>query len=155
AGLGLAGSAIANVTAQTTVGVLFLVALVRERSPLRPHPTLIRAQLGVGGDLLVRGAAFQACFLSATAVAARFGPAALSADQIGLQLWLFCSLVLDAVAIAAQSLVGAALGGGDAVGARALARRIAVIGLGCGAAIGVLVLAGAHVVPRWFSPDPN
>ena len=73
--------------------------------------------LVLGRDLLIRGVAFQACWLSATAVAARFGVAAVGAHQIALQLWFFCALALDAVAIAAQSLVGAALGAGD-VGAR-------------------------------------
>ncbi len=37
-GLGLVGSAIANATAQTLVGGLFVVALIREREPLRPRP---------------------------------------------------------------------------------------------------------------------
>src|SRR6266545_4605728 len=77
-GLGLVGSAIANAAAQSLAGVLFIWALVAERVPLRPLPTVIRRQLGVGRDLLLRGAAFQACFLSAAAVAARFGAAALA-----------------------------------------------------------------------------
>jgi putative MATE family efflux protein len=155
AGLGLVGSAIANVTAQTLGGLLFVRALVRERVPLRPHPRLIRAQLVLGRDLIVRGAAFQACFLSAAAVAARFGSAALAAHQIALQLWMFCALALDAVAIAAQSLVGAALGAGRAGEARALARRIALTGGLCGAAFAVLFAAGTTTVPRWFSSDPQ
>ena len=56
-------------------GGLFLRALVREGAPLRPHWDLLRKQLVLGRDLLVRGVAFQICFLSATAVAARFGAA--------------------------------------------------------------------------------
>src|SRR6266540_2673881 len=128
-GLGLVGSAIANAAAQSLAGVLFIWALVAERVPLRPLPTVIRRQLGVGRDLLLRGAAFQACFLSAAAVAARFGAAALAAHQIALQLWMFCALALDAVAIAAQSLIGAELGAGRAGQARWLARRISLIGL--------------------------
>ena len=113
-GLGLAGSAIANVVAQVTVGVLFVRALLRERVSLAPHGALLRAQLTGGRDLLIRGGAFQVCFLSMTAVASRFGAAALGAHQIAWELWLFCALALDAIAIAAQSLVGAALGGSDA-----------------------------------------
>jgi len=155
AGLGLVGSAIANATAQTLGGLLFVRALVRERVALRPHLRLIRAQIVLGRDLIVRGAAFQACFLSAAAVAARFGSAALAAHQIALQLWMFCALALDAVAIAAQSLVGAALGAGRADEARALARRIALIGGLCGAAFAVLLAAGTATVPRWFSSDPQ
>jgi putative MATE family efflux protein len=155
AGLGLAGSAVANVVAQTLGGLLFVRALVMERASLRPRPAIIRQQVVLGRDLLVRGAAFQACFLSAAAVAARFGDAALAAHQIALQLWMFCAFALDAVAIAAQSLVGAALGAGRAGEARSLARRIAVIGGVCGVAFAVLIAAGAGTVPRWFSQDPQ
>jgi len=153
--LGLAGSAIANVVAQTTVGILFVRAIVRERVPLRPHGTLIRAQLAGGRDLLVRGGAFQVCFVSMTAVASRFGAASLGAHQIAWQLWLFCSLILDAIAIAAQSLVGEALGASRAGAARALARRFIGAGTVCGVAIGGLIGAGITVLPRLFSSDPH
>ncbi|MEH0981239.1 MATE family efflux transporter [Micromonospora sp. CPCC 205556] len=155
AGLGLAGSAVANAAAQTLSGGLFAAALVRERVSLRPRPELIRQQLVLSRDLLVRGLAFQASFLSATAVAARFGAAAVGAHQIALQLWFFTALLLDALAIAAQSLIGAALGAGDAAGARALARRFALLGAVCGVAFAVLIAAGAGVVPGWFSSDPQ
>ena len=81
---------------------------------MAPRPAVLRAQLAMGRDLVARSLAFQACFLSAAAVATRFGAPVAAAHQIVLQLWAFMALVLDAVAIAAQSLVGAALGGGDA-----------------------------------------
>ncbi|MGW5671158.1 MATE family efflux transporter [Micromonospora sp. NPDC003776] len=155
AGLGLAGSAVANAVAQTLSGALFAAALVRERVSLRPRPRMIRHQLVLSRDLLVRGVAFQASFLSATAVAARFGAAAVGAHQIAVQLWFFTALVLDALAIAAQALIGAALGAGDAAGARFLARRIALLGGLCGVAFAVLIAAGAGVVPSWFSADPQ
>ncbi|GGO31123.1 MATE family efflux transporter [Micromonospora parathelypteridis] len=152
-GLGLIGSAVANVVAQTLCGVLFAAALVAERVSLRPRPRVIGQQLVLSRDLLIRGLAFQASFLSATAVAARFGAAAVGAHQIALQLWFFTALVLDALAIAAQSLVGAALGAGDDAGARALARRIGLLGGVCGVAFALLIAAGAGVLPSWFSSD--
>ncbi|MEU7653788.1 MATE family efflux transporter [Micromonospora taraxaci] len=154
-GLGLIGSAVANVVAQTLCGALFAAALVAERVSLRPRPRVIRQQLVLSRDLLIRGLAFQASFLSATAVAARFGAAAVGAHQIALQLWFFTALVLDALAIAAQSLVGAALGAGDDAGARALARRIGLLGGICGVGFALFVAAGAGVVPTWFSSDPG
>jgi putative MATE family efflux protein len=154
AGLGLTGSAVANVVAQTLSGGLFLGALVAERVPLRPAPTVLARHLTLGRDLLIRGVAFQACWLSATAVAARFGVAAVGAHQIALQLWFFCALALDAVAIAAQSLVGAALGGGDDVLARDVARRVTVAGGISGALLAVLAAIGAGAVPTWFTGDP-
>ncbi|QKW12796.1 MATE family efflux transporter [Verrucosispora sp. NA02020] len=152
-GMGLIGSAVANVVAQTIGGVLFVGALISERAPLRPNLPVIRQQLVLSRDLLVRGVAFQVSFLSATAVAARFGAAVVGAHQIAVQLWFFAALVLDALAIAAQALVGAALGGGDAAVARALARRVAWLGAVCGTAFGALVAAGAGVVPALFTPD--
>jgi putative MATE family efflux protein len=153
AGWGLTGSAVANVVAQSVSGLLFLWAVVRERAPLRPSPAVIVRQLVLGRDLLIRGAAFQACWLSATAVAARFGVAAVGAHQIGLQLWFFCALALDAVAIAAQSLVGAALGAGDDGAAREVARRVTAVGAVAGVGFAVLAAAGAGVVPGWFTGD--
>lgn len=153
AGLGLVGSAIANVVAQLSGGVLFVVALVRQRVPLRPQWSLLREQLSVSADLLVRGAAFQACFLSAAAVVARVSAAALGAHQIALQLWFFCALALDAVAIAAQSLIGAALGAGDPVVARGVAARVGRIGLVCGVGFAVVLGALAWVLPAAFTPD--
>ncbi|MFC8849342.1 MULTISPECIES: MATE family efflux transporter [unclassified Micromonospora] len=152
-GWGLTGSAVANALAQTLSGALFVAALVGERVALRPRPRVMRQQVLLSRDLLVRGVAFQASFLSATAVAARFGAAAVGGHQIAVQLWFFTALVLDALAIAAQALVGAALGAGDAAGARALARRMALLGAVCGVAFAVLIAVGAGVVPGLFSSD--
>ena len=76
-----------------------------ERVPLRLDFGVLRAQAVTGRDLVLRTMAFQACFVSAAAVAARFGAAALAAHQVVLQLWTFLALVLDSLAIAAQSLV--------------------------------------------------
>lgn len=153
AGLGLSGSAVANVVAQTLSGALFVGALVGERVSLRPRPRAIAQQLVLSRDLLIRGVAFQASFLSATSVAARYGAATVAAHQIAIQLFFFTALALDALAIAAQSLIGAALGAGDRSGAMRLARRIALIGVVCGIGFAVLIGAGAPVVPSWFTDD--
>lgn len=174
-GLGLVGSAWANLIGQTLGAGLFLRALWTEirgledrraarlrpdhendgvRVRLRPDPTRIRAQLALGRDLVIRSLAFQACFLSAAAVAARFGAPALAAHQIVLQLWTFMALVLDAVAIAAQALVGAALGAGGAARARAVARQVTGYGLVLGIAFGVLFAALSRVLPPVFTDDP-
>ncbi|MEJ2889919.1 MATE family efflux transporter [Actinomycetospora aeridis] len=151
--LGLEGSAWANVGAQAVVGLLFVGALVRERVSLRPVPADMRAQFGLGRDLLLRSAAFQACFLSATAVAARFGAESVAAHQIVLQLWTFMVTVLDALAIAAQSLVGAALGAASVGTARRVSGRVTRYGLVLGAVAGVVFAVTAGVLPAVFTPD--
>jgi MATE family, multidrug efflux pump len=153
-GLGLVGSAWANVLGQCVGAGLFLGALVREgRRSWRPRAGVLRAQLTMGRDLIVRSLGFQACFLSAAAVSTRFGAPVAAAHQIVLQLWTFMALVLDAVAIAAQSLVGAALGGGDAVRARALAAQVTRYGLVLGVGFGVMFAALSGVLPPMFTPD--
>ena len=155
ASLGLAGSAIANVAAQAVSAGLFLRALRAERAPLRPDRRILAGQLGMGRDLVLRTVSFQVCFLSAAAVAARFGAAPLGAHHIALQLWFFCSLLLDAVAIAAQSLVGADLGAGRVAAARHTARRVALIGGVCGLLLGGAIGAAYDLLPRAFTGDAD
>ena len=88
----------------------------------------MRSQLVVSRDLVVRALAFQAAYLSAAGVAGRMGAAQLAAHQIGLQLWEFIALLLDSFAIAAQALVGAALGGGAVAAAKSTAWRVSRYG---------------------------
>lgn len=152
-GLGLPGSAIANVAAQTIAGGLFVRALRKEAVSLRPHAHLLSKQLVANRDLLVRGLAMQACFLSATAVAGRVSAEALAAHQIGLQLWMFASLALDAVAIAGQALIGSELGAGRREVARKTATRLTWIGLVYGGAFLALILLLLPVLPYAFSSD--
>jgi putative MATE family efflux protein len=153
-GLGLVGSAVANLIGQTLGAALFLGALARAGAgSIRPRPAVLRAQLAVGRDLLARSLAFQACFLSAAAVATRFGAEDAAAHQVVLQLWNFMALVLDAVAIAAQSLIGAALGAGGVARARALAGQVTRYGVVLGVGFGAVFAALAGVLPPVFTPD--
>jgi putative MATE family efflux protein len=154
---GLVGSAWANVSGQVVAALLFAGALIVERSRgrigLRPQPGVIVAQLRLGRDLIARGLAFQACFLSAAAVATRFGAQTAAAHQIVLQVWVFITLIHDALAIAAQQLVGAALGAGDADRARELARRVLRYGIVLGLVFAVVLAALVGVAPPLFTPD--
>jgi putative MATE family efflux protein len=151
AGLGLQGSAIANVAAQALGGALFLRALRRSATSLRPDRAVMRSQALMGRDLILRAAAFQVAFLTAAAVASRMGTAQIAAHQIGLQLWEFTALLLDSFAIAAQSLVGAALGASDASSARTMAWQVSRWGLYAGVAFAALYATGWFVVPELFT----
>jgi Na+-driven multidrug efflux pump len=71
-----------------------------------------------------------------------------------LQLWLFMVTVLDALAIAAQSLVGAALGASAVGAARRVSGRVTRYGLVLGVVAGVVFAATAGVLPGVFTPDP-
>jgi putative MATE family efflux protein len=154
AGLGLPGSAVANVVGQAVTAALFVRALLREDVSWRPRPAAIGNQLVIGRDLLLRAAVLQVSFLVAAGVAARAGTAQLGAHQIALQLFFFLALVLDAYAIAAQTLVGHALGGGRPAEARATTRRVSLWGLGTGIVVGALLLAVRDVLLPLFTDDP-
>ncbi|UYP20574.1 MATE family efflux transporter [Rhodococcus sp. Z13] len=149
----LVGSAVANVAGQCVSAALFLLALIREGVPLRPRLEIIGAQLRLGRDLIARSLAFQACFLSAAAVASRFGAAAVAGHQVVLQLWNFVTLTLDSLAIAAQALVGAALGAADRRGATRLAWRVTAWSAVFAAVLALVFLAGRSVIPGLFTGD--
>ena len=150
---GLAGSAMANLVGQWLAALLFGWALLAERVPLRLDLGVLRAQAVTGRDLVLRTMAFQACFLSAAAVAARFGTAALAAHQVVLQVWSFLALVLDSLAIAAQSLVGAALGASEVTHARRVAWRVTGFSAIAAMLLSAGLALGASVLPALFTDD--
>jgi putative MATE family efflux protein len=141
------------VAGQWLAGLLFCRALLAEGVPLRLDLAVLRAQVVMGRDLVVRTLAFQACFVSAAAVAARFGAAAVAAHQVVLQLWSFLALVLDSLAIAAQSLVGAALGAGELAHAKSVAWRVTIFSAVASAVLAGVFAAGASVFPSVFTAD--
>jgi putative MATE family efflux protein len=152
-GLGIEGSAIANVVSQVGAASVFGVLLVRRAPSLQPSLARMWPQLRAARDLGLRSLAFTAAFLLAAAVAARMGDAQVAAHTIGFQLWIFVALALDAVAIAAQALIGRLLGAGAVDAAATLARRLLVAGFVFGTAVGIVFAAGHHVVPQLFSSD--
>jgi Na+-driven multidrug efflux pump len=68
-------------------------------------------------------------------------------------LWNFLALVLDSFAIAAQALVGGALGAGNASRARSVALLVARYGGYAGLTFAGLLMAGWWVIPELFSSD--
>jgi MATE family, multidrug efflux pump len=151
---GIQGSAAGTALAQASMGIAFFVRMVRRtHGRLGLRPGLVRRLLGVGRHLFVRTAALYGSFLVAGAVAARFGDAALGAHQVAIQLWFFLALLLDAIAIAGQVIVGRMLGAGDAEGAYAASVRMIVLTVYLGFGFAVLMLLGQDVLPRIFTSD--
>jgi putative MATE family efflux protein len=154
AGMGIRGSAAANVVAQAASGLVFLVLLSRRGVSLRPSLERIRLQFAAARDLTLRTASFFIAFTVAASVAARIGDTTLAAHQIGAQIWTFCALFLDSTAIAAQALVGRLLGAGQVDAALALGRRLLWAGALLGIAFAAVLAAGYAVIPRAFTSDP-
>ena len=154
-GWGIEGSAWGTAIAQSCMGAGFVWLIVRHvgRDDLAPVVALARRLVSVGKFLFVRTASLIAAFLLAGAVVARFGDAELGAFQISFQLWIFLALVLDAIAIAGQIIVGRELGAGRPE--RAFAASVRMIGLAAavGTVFAVALLALSDVLPRLFSGD--
>jgi putative MATE family efflux protein len=109
----------------------------------------------MGSHIVVRTGSLLLSFIIAGAVLARVGAGSLAAHQIAFQLFIFLALVLDALAIAGQVIVGRMLGAGDADGAMAAARRMCAWSVGTGCVLALVLLATADVIPRWFTSDPG
>jgi len=155
-GWGLAGSAWGTVIAQSGMGLAFVYwLLAAPADSRRPSWTTMRPLLRVGGDIAVRTGALLLSFMLASAVAARMGEASLAAHQVAFGLFIFLALVLDAVAIAGQILVGRLLGAGDAASAYSAARRMIFWSVVVGCAFSVVLLAGTGTIPRAFTGDPE
>ncbi|MBI5309593.1 MAG: MATE family efflux transporter [Actinobacteria bacterium] len=150
----IAGSAWGTVIAQAGAAAAFTVVLLRSSAGrFAPVWARMRSLVAIGGDLVVRTGALLVVFNVTVALLAAQGPVPLAAHQVLLQLFILLALALDALAIAAQTLVGSRLGAGDAAEARALARRVALISLMTGIAAAVVLLAGRSVIPDAFTDD--
>jgi putative MATE family efflux protein len=150
---GIAGSAWGTVIAQAGMGAAFVWVQLRAFGWEPPRLDRIRSLLRIGGEIAVRTTALLASFLVASAVLARVGAPSLGAHQIAFQLFIFLALVLDAIAIAGQVMVGRMLGAGDPDGARAAAVRMIGWSVLLGCAFAVALLAAEDVIPRAFTPD--
>jgi Na+-driven multidrug efflux pump len=153
---GLAGSAWGTVIAQAGMGAAFAIELLRApASTRRPRAELMRPLARVGSDIFVRTASLYVAFLVASAVLARIGSASLAAHQVAFQLWVFIALVLDAIAIAGQVMVGRLLGAGRADEAWDASVRMLGWSLVVGALFAVTMLALVNVLPHAFTDDPR
>jgi putative MATE family efflux protein len=153
---GLTGSAWGTVIAQVLMGAIFARRLLAAPADSRrPMWSRMRPLVRMGGDLTVRSAALLGAFTLGSVLAAQLGTAQVAAHNIAFQLFIFLALVLDAIAIAGQIIVGRALGAGRGEEAWAASRRM----IGWAVVIGGLVmgalLALTDVIPRAFTSDPE
>jgi putative MATE family efflux protein len=152
---GLLGSAWGTVVAQATAAVWYARASARQSAarPRRPGRAELGKLLREGHQLSVRTIALGAVPLAATAIVARLGPVMLGGQQIAMRLWYMLSISLDALAVPAQVYVSAALGAGDAAGARLIGRRTLWLGLAAGAGLGLVTALLALFAPPAFTSD--
>jgi putative MATE family efflux protein len=155
--LGIPGSAWSTVIAQLVAAVAFALAIRRYvggAGGWRPSWTGMSPLLAAGRHLLLRVGSMLAVFTGATAIAARIDEPTLAAHQIAASMFLFLALVLDALAIPAQTLVADELGRGSTTDAAAVSARTAWLSVIAGVALAVLVAVAAPLLPHAFTGDP-
>jgi putative MATE family efflux protein len=152
-GWGLRGSAWGTFIAQLLTVAIFIGLLRRRSVRSRPNRARMARVVRDGLRLVMRTLGIVGAFACATAAATRMGETQAAAHQITNQLFTFLALALDALALAGQVLVAESLGANDRHGATHTIERLLRITAVFGAAVGLIVVAGAPWFPRLFSSD--
>lgn len=156
-GWGLAGSGAGTAVVETLMACV-LVAILRSearREQVSMLPTqqgLLRVG-GAGWPLFIRTVSLRASMLVTVWAATSLGVVSLSAHQIVISVWFLLANALDAIAIAAQTLVGESLGARLTRQTRELLKRCLVWGTGCGAVLGVVLALLTPLLPFVFTQD--
>src|SRR5690625_900353 len=157
-GMGVGGSGAATALTQILMGIALGVVVLRRaratHASWRPQMAGILLNFKSGVPLFVRTLSLRAAFLLTVFVATNLGSITLAGHQVVNAWWGFLAFALDALAIAAQALVGQMLGSGNNVGARELTRRLARWGIWLGIALGLITALVAPLVTPLFTADP-
>ena len=158
-GMSVAGAALGTSISQWGMAAAYLVMVGRmarrRKVSLRPAASGIAAGVQVGSWLMLRTASLRIAVLAAVVVATAQGQVSLAAHQLVMTFFTFLAFALDALAIAAQAMIGKELGAGNRAVARELTRKMSVWGVGFGVITGVLLAAAAPFAGWIFTTDPG
>jgi putative MATE family efflux protein len=156
-GWGIAGSAIGTSVAQLGMAAVYLAIVLKrmrhEGVATAPTARGLLAAAHVGSWLMLRTLTLRAAIFAAVVVAAQQGPENLAAHQLAMTLFSFLAFALDALAIAAQALIGKELGASNAARARELTATMVRWALGFGVLTGILLAASAPWIGWVFTPE--
>jgi putative MATE family efflux protein len=154
---GVGASAAGTVVAKWLGALVYVALLVRsaraQRVGIRPDRVALRELSSSGFPLFVRTVALRGAFAVAVAVAGRVGRTQLAAYAIGFQVSAIVAYLCEGLEVAAQTLVGNALGGHDPRSAELIGRRVLRLGLIAGVLACIVLLAVSGVLPALFTPD--
>lgn len=159
AGLGIAGAALGTVLAQSAATIVLVVVVLRgmRREQVRPSFNLagVLAAARDGGWLFVRTITLRASILLTAVVAAQMGAVSLAAHQVAMSLWNLLAFAMDALAIAAQAIIGRHLGAADAPRVRELTAMMVRWGIGAGVLFAIVIMAVSPWLGLLFTTDPE
>uniref|UniRef100_UPI000A6D9852 MATE family efflux transporter n=1 Tax=Arthrobacter sp. Hiyo1 TaxID=1588020 RepID=UPI000A6D9852 len=126
--LSVAGSAIGTSIAQWAMAAVYLAIVGRNARrhgvSLRPDWRGIRTMTTVGSWLMLRTLSLRLAILATVLVVTSQGSVNLAAHQLAMTIFSFLAFALDALAIAAQALIGKELGASHPARARELTRTM-------------------------------
>lgn len=154
-GWGIAGSAAGTVVAQwSMVGAYAYVIgrlARRHEASVLPHRDGLRGSARAGGWLFLRTVSLRIAFLATVYVATALGTDELAGWQVAFTIFSTAAFALDALAIAAQALVGRGLGAGDEPFVRRVLGRTVAWGAWFGVVVGGVIAALSGVIGLVFT----
>ena len=157
-GWGIAGSAAGTVAAQWGMVAAYVLVVrrlaTRHSASLRAQRAGMRSTATSGGWLFLRTVSLRVALLATVAVATGIGTEELAGWQIVFTIFSAAAFALDALAIAAQALIGKELGAGDEKQVHRVLGRTVAWGAWFGLAVGALIAATSGVLGIVFTGDP-
>jgi len=156
-GWGIGGSAFGTVVAQwgMVAAYVFVIGRLarRHEASIRPRRDGVRGSARSGGWLFVRTVSLRVALLATVAVATALGTEELAGWQVAFTIFSTAAFALDALAIAAQALVGKGLGAGDTVEVQRTLGRTVAWGAWFGVIVGAVIGALSGVIGLLFTGD--
>ncbi|RID69861.1 hypothetical protein BRARA_C01931 [Brassica rapa] len=154
-GFGISGAAAATVISEYLIAFILLWKLNENVVLLSPQIQVGRANqyLKSGGLLIGRTVALLVPFTLATSLVAQKGPTQMAGHQICLEIWLAVSLLTDALAIAAQSLLATSFSQGEYKQAREVLYGVLQVGLATGTGLAAVLFIGFEPFSSLFTTD--
>lgn len=157
--LGIAGSALGTAVSELGMGAFlaFRVLQACRAQQVRAVANFrgIFKASRTGAPLIIRTLSMRICLLFTVVALTRAGDLAVAGNQIVATIWGFAVFSLDALAIAAQALVGRSLGAQNPAQTQQLLCLLTRWGVVAGGLLGLLVAAAAPVLPWLFTSDPQ
>ena len=156
-GWGIAGSAFGTVTAQWGMVAAYVVVIrrlaLRHGASMKAQRSGIRGTARSGGWLFLRTVSLRIALLATVAVATGIGTRELAGWQIAFTIFSTAAFALDALAIAAQAMIGKSLGSGDLEQVHRVLRRTVAWGAWFGVIVGAAIAALSGVIGVVFTGD--
>ncbi len=152
-GWGIAGSAAGTVLVQWFAVGVYLLSLRGILRWERPRAASVRALLRIGGAMVVRTSMMVSTLMASTWLASRDGDSSLGAHQIGVQTYFFFALMIDALAIAAQSIFAAQMGTQSHGELWKVTRRLVRLGFIAGLFLAGMLAVASPWLGHLFSND--